>query len=198
MKEWMGHVGAMLVVAVWGTTFVSSKLLIGYGLTPADIFFYRFLLAYVCMVAVSHRRMWSGSYSLLMRRVMLRYGAIFLTRKVFGYGVLTILPWFLLVHPLCTDTAILMRTPVLSNLLFLGLVASTGGFLVWNRVMKVLGAVRLTNYVYFQSLLTMAVGSVVLHERVTWMALLGCMVLIGGMLVALNSGKKAKAAQATT
>lgn len=161
MKEWMGHVGAMLVVAVWGTTFVSSKLLIGYGLTPADIFFYRFLLAYVCMVAVSHRRMWSGSYSLLMRRVML-------------------------------------RTPVLSNLLFLGLVASTGGFLVWNRVMKVLGAVRLTNYVYFQSLLTMAVGSVVLHERVIWMALLGCMVLIGGMLVALNSGKKAKAAQATT
>lgn len=161
MKEWMGHVGAMLVVAVWGTTFVSSKLLIGYGLTPADIFFYRFLLAYVCMVAVSHRRMWSACYSLLMRRVML-------------------------------------RTPVLSNLLFLGLVASTGGFLVWNRVMKVLGAVRLTNYVYFQSLLTMAVGSVVLHERVTWMALLGCMVLIGGMLVALNSGKKVKAAQATT
>ena len=28
MKEWMGHVGAMLVVAVWGTTFVSSKVLI--------------------------------------------------------------------------------------------------------------------------------------------------------------------------
>ena len=127
MKEWMGHVGAMLVVAVWGTTFVSSKVLIGYGLTPADIFFYRFLLAYMCLVAVSHRRMWSACYSLLM----------------------------------------------------LGLVASTGGFLVWNRVMKVLGAV-------------------VLHERVTWMALLGCMVLIGGMLVALNSGKKAKAAQATT
>ncbi|MDY5598689.1 MAG: EamA family transporter, partial [Bacteroidaceae bacterium] len=116
------------------------------GLTPADIFFYRFLLAYVCMVAVSHRRMWSACYSLLM----------------------------------------------------LGLVASTGGFLVWNRVMKVLGAVRVTNYVYFQSLLTMTVGAVVLHERVTWMALLGCMVLIGGMLVALNSGKKAKAAQATT
>lgn len=161
MKEWMGHVGAMLVVAVWGTTFVSSKVLIGYGLTPADIFFYRFLLAYVCMVAVSHRRIWSGSCSRPMRRMML-------------------------------------RTPVLSNLLFLGLVASTGGFLVWNRVMKVLGAVRLTNYVYFQSLLTMAVGSVVLHERVTWMALLGCMVLIGGMLVALNSGKKAKAAQANT
>ena len=100
----------------------------------------------MCLVAVSHRRMWSACYSLLM----------------------------------------------------LGLVASTGGFLVWNRVMKVLGAVRVTNYVYFQSLLTMTVGAVVLHERVTWMALLGCMVLIGGMLVALNSGKKAKAAQATT
>lgn len=72
MKEWMGHVGAMTVVAVWGTTFVSSKVLTGYGLTPADIFFYRFLPAYMCMVAVSHRHMWPGSYPLLMRRMMLR------------------------------------------------------------------------------------------------------------------------------
>ncbi|HBC28190.1 MAG TPA: EamA family transporter, partial [Prevotellaceae bacterium] len=38
MKVWMAHVGAVAVVAVWGATFVSSKVLLGYGLTPADIF----------------------------------------------------------------------------------------------------------------------------------------------------------------
>lgn len=298
MNNWIAHAGAVAVVAVWGTTFVSSKVLLGYGLMPADIFFYRFLMAYLCMAMVSHHRMWSESlrdeltlmglgimggslyfltenmalvystsanvsilvsttpmvtallvslfyrsermtrlqafgslcafmgvvlvvlngqlylhlnprgdmlalcasctwacYSLLMRRVMLRYGAAFITRKVFGYGVLTILPWFALVHPLEASPGVLLQVPVLGNLLFLGLVASTGGFLVWNRVMKVLGPVRITNYVYFQSLLTMAVGAVVLHERVTWMALLGCVVLIGGMLVALRpkAGSRADA-----
>ncbi len=289
MRTWMAHVGAMVVVAVWGTTFVSSKVLLGHGLMPADIFLYRFLMAWLCMLVVSHRRLWSGNvrdeltlvglgimggslyfltenmalvystsanvsilvsttpmvtallvslfyrsdrmtcrqavgslcaflgvvlvvlngqlylhlnprgdvlalcasctwacYSLLMRRVMSRYGAAFITRKVFGYGVLTILPWYGLVHPLETSPEVLLRLPVLGNLLFLGLVASTGGFLVWNRVMKVLGPVRVTNYVYFQSLVTMAVGAVVLDERVTWMALLGCIVLIAGMLMALR------------
>ena len=70
------------------------------------------------------------------------------------------------------------------------LLASTGGFLVWNWVMSRLGAVRATNYVYFQSLITMLAGSVVLHERITWMALLGCVILIGGMVLAL--GKPAR------
>lgn len=285
----MGHIGALAVVTVWGTTFVSSKVLLGYRLMPADIFFYRFLMAYLCMATLSHHRMWArcladeltlvglgimggslyfltenmaltystsanvsilvsttpivtallvslfykserltwlqvfGSlcafvgvvlvvlngqlflrlnprgdmlalgasvtwacYSLLLRRVMSRYGAGFITRKVFAYGLLTILPWLIWVHPLETDTAVLFRLPVMGNLLFLGLMASTGGYLVWNWVMNRLGAVRATNYVYFQSLLTMVAGSLVLHERITWMALLGSVILIGGMLLALG------------
>ena len=43
------HLMALAAVVLWGTTFVSTKKLLEAGLTPADIMFYRFLLAYGVM-----------------------------------------------------------------------------------------------------------------------------------------------------
>ena len=40
------HLLALLVVAIWGVTFVSTKVLIGAGMHPVAIFFVRFTLAY--------------------------------------------------------------------------------------------------------------------------------------------------------
>lgn len=40
------HLMAIITVVIWGTTFVSTKILIQHGLSPSDIFFYRFTLAY--------------------------------------------------------------------------------------------------------------------------------------------------------
>ena len=40
------HLLALAVVAVWGVTFVSTKVLIGAGMRPAAIFVLRFVLAY--------------------------------------------------------------------------------------------------------------------------------------------------------
>lgn len=53
---------AAVTVIIWGTTFVSTKVLINNGLTPADIFFYRFLLAYVCIWFVSPCKLLSRSW----------------------------------------------------------------------------------------------------------------------------------------
>lgn len=283
--KWGGHIGALAVVTVWGTTFVSSKILLNTGLMPADIFFYRFLMAYLCLALVSHRRWWTDTwqdelrlmglglmggslyfltenmalvysatsnvsilvscspmltalvvglfyrsermnmrqvlgsivafvgmamivlngqlilhlnplgdilalsaaltwafYSLLMKGVMGRYSTDFITRKIFFYGVLTILPYFLWVEPLNTHIALLQEPKVLGNLLFLGLLASTGCYLLWNWVMKALGAVKATNYIYLQSLVTMLFAHLVLGERITWMAIAGTLLLILGML----------------
>lgn len=36
------HLMAIITVAILGTTFVSTKILIQHGLSPSDIFFYRF------------------------------------------------------------------------------------------------------------------------------------------------------------
>ena len=43
------HVVAFLVVAVWGSTFVFTKLLLLGGLTAAQIFVLRFIVAYVLL-----------------------------------------------------------------------------------------------------------------------------------------------------
>ena len=288
-QNFFGHVGALAVVTLWGTTFVSSKVLLNAGLMPADIFFYRFLMAYCCMLMLSHKRLWSKSvwdeltmvglgimggslyfltenmaliysttanvsilvsscplltalvlaifykserlsgkqivgsliafvgvvlvvlngqlvlhlnlrgdllaltaaltwafYSLFMKRVMSRYSPDFITRKVFGYGLLTILPYFLLVQPLNTDNALLLQPKIMANLLFLGLLASTGGYLLWNWVMQKLGAMKSTNYLYSQTLITMIAGHVILDEPITWMALCGAAILIVGTIRALR------------
>ena len=53
----LAHLTALLVVMIWGETFVSTKMLLNAGLMPADIFFYRFLLAYVLTWFVSYKRL---------------------------------------------------------------------------------------------------------------------------------------------
>lgn len=49
------HVLAFLTILVWGSTFVSTKVLLDKGLTPSDIFLLRFTLAYVGMALASHK-----------------------------------------------------------------------------------------------------------------------------------------------
>lgn len=44
------HILAICTAAIWGTTFISSKILLEHGLTPAEIMILRFALAYVCML----------------------------------------------------------------------------------------------------------------------------------------------------
>ena len=63
------HVLALCIVAVWGTTFVSTKLLLGNGLNPQEIFFYRFSLAYLLMLAYYHKRLFSDNWKDELRMI---------------------------------------------------------------------------------------------------------------------------------
>ena len=53
------HLVAFVVVAIWGSTFVFTKMLLQAGLSPAQIFTLRFLIAYILLLG----------YSLLRQRV---------------------------------------------------------------------------------------------------------------------------------
>ena len=46
------HVLAFMTMALWGVTFVSTKTLINHGLTPAQIFTIRFIIAYLGLLTV--------------------------------------------------------------------------------------------------------------------------------------------------
>ena len=55
-KLWIYHVMAIVTVVVWGTTFVSTKILLTYGLSPMEILLYRFSLAYIGIWFFSPRK----------------------------------------------------------------------------------------------------------------------------------------------
>lgn len=275
---------ALLVVAIWGETFVSSKILIMSGLMPADIFFCRFLIAYACIWIISHKRLFAdnvkdefllcilgilggsvyfltenmalvyspasnvailvgstplvtalllalfykdermnakqilgsviafagmalvvlngqlilhlnptgdilalsaslswGFYSLVIKKLATHYDTAFITRKVFFYGLISIIPYFLLVTPFNTDLTIYAQPKVWANILYLGLIASMACYVLWNWCLKKLGTVRATNILYIQSMFTMIAGNLVLSERITIMAISGAVILVLGM-----------------
>lgn len=281
------HIVAFLTVAVWGTTFVWTKLLIINGLSPAQIFTLRFIIAYVLLTGFSlwrGRHKWlsdnwrdeltmlalgltGGSmyflteneslrfttatntslivcscplfamliialfykserfskrqalgslvalagmaavvlnghfvlhlsplgdtlafsaclcwalYTLLMKPVMGRYPAMFITRKVFFYGILTILPYYIFV-PDMPSWDVLTRPDVALNLLFLGSVASMLCYLTWSWCMKGLGAVVCTNWVYVNPITTIIAAWLILGEQITVYFLIGSALIIAGM-----------------
>ncbi len=230
------HILAILTVAVWGTTFISTKILINNGLSPQEIFLLRFIIAYIGIWFISPRKIFSDSikdeltmfaagltggtlyfltentalkftqttnvafiicatpllttglslltdrnnkvshnwllgsiaaligvailifngsvilklspigdfltlaaalswafYSLIINKLSKKYRSIFITRKIFFYGTLGILPAFI-IHPFSFPLEGFLRPEVFINLLFLSLLASLVCFVVWNMV----------------------------------------------------------------
>lgn len=118
-------------------------------------------------------------YSLFMAEMTREYGTVTATRKVFFYGLLTIIP-FLPGH--LSSTEILAQPVVWGNLLFLGLVASLICFIAWNLVMEKLGNVSSTNYVYLNPVFTLLTAIAILGERLTIPAAIGCAAILAGVI----------------
>lgn len=125
-------------------------------------------------------------YSLIMKKMTARYNTIFITRKIFFYGILTILPFFLF-QPWQADLSLLVQPSILLNLLFLGVLASLVCFAIWNVVLKNLGTVRASNYIYLNPLFTLVGSAILLNEHLTVVALIGAACIMGGVYIA---GKK--------
>lgn len=121
-------------------------------------------------------------YSLLMKSVSNHYGAAFITQKVFFYGVLTILPYYLFI-PGFPPIEVFCRPQVFGNLIFLGCLASMICFLTWNWCISKLGTVKATNWVYFNPITTMIFASWVLNEKITPYFLVGATCILLGMYV---------------
>ncbi|MBQ9477412.1 MAG: DMT family transporter [Bacteroidales bacterium] len=120
-------------------------------------------------------------YSLFMSQMSRTHGAVTATRKVFFYGLLTILP-FLGMHRESLSLAVLGQSVVWTNLLFLGLVASLLCFILWNLAMDKLGNVSSTNYVYLNPVFTLISAMILLGEQMTPMAGIGCAAILGGVI----------------
>ena len=120
-------------------------------------------------------------YSLFMGQMTRDYGAVFATRKVFFYGLLTIIP-VLFGSDRGFSLDLLRPFPVWGNLLFLGLVASLACFIAWNLVIDKLGNVTSTNYVYLNPVFTLLTATLFLGERMTLLSGLGCAAILAGVI----------------
>jgi drug/metabolite transporter (DMT)-like permease len=285
-RKFIFHLEAILTSVIWGTTFVSTKVLIEHGLTPEIIMLCRFLLAYIFIWFISPHKLFAknlkdelllvgvgltgGSFYFLAENTALRftqacnvsilisltplltaiassffyrsekmnrsliggavvalfgvslvvfnghfilklnpigdiltivasifwmfygvilkklqqeqYSSIFITRKVFFYGIVTILPTFLFTHE-NINFSIFCDVTVWSNFLYLGLVASLLCYLSWNYVVNKIGVVTASNYLYLNPLSTFITSAIVLHERITPIAILGAAFILSGVYV---------------
>lgn len=289
------HLVTFIVVVIWGSTFVFTKMLLLSGLSPAVIFTLRFIIAYVLLMGFSlmrnGHRWWCASwrdellmaglgvtggslyflvenealryttttntslivcscplfaslligwfyrsqrlgrvqmagmlvavvglvlvvmnghfvlhlsplgdtlafgaclcwavYSLLIIPANQRYNAVFITRKVFFYGLLTIVPYFLWVEPFDVSVLSTMSASVWLNLLYLGIVASMLCFLLWTWVMDKLGAIVATNYVFVNPVSTIIFAWWLLDEPITPWFLLGTLLILVGMYLCDKHG----------
>ena len=286
MKRFLPHLIAFIVVAIWGVTFVCTKLLLLGGLTAAQIFILRFIIAYLLLLGYSLSKgihwlsnswrdelnmmalgVFGGSlyfltensamnyttttntsiivslcplfasaiigafykterlnrwqtvgtvmaalgvimvvmnghfvlhlsplgdalafgacmcwafYSLLIIPVSKRYPTVFITRKVFFYGLLSMIPYIIL-HPDLNIQLVINKPTLLANLLFLGCVASMLCYVAWNWVLKRLGAVVATNYVYLNPVTTIVFAWMVLNEQITVWFIIGTVLILYGM-----------------
>lgn len=280
------HVVVAVIVAIWGSTLVSTKKLIQAGMRPDEIFYVRFLLAYIGMLFFASRKIWADTWKDELLMVMLgitggslyfitenlavgltyvnnvsfivstspiftmifvlltyrelkvkkiliigsllalfgvavvifngqvvlhlnptgdllslvaslcfgiycyltkllgdKYDSVFLTRKVFGYGLLTSLP-ILLFEPWQFPMNQLAQSTVLTNLIFLGVVASCACFALFNIAINKLGAVTCSNYVYFVPVATVIFSAIFLDEPMTSIAWFGCTLILIGVILA--------------
>ncbi len=59
---WLIHIAALTFVLMWGVSFVSTRVLILHHMGPVEIYVYRFAVAYLMILLISHKRFRSYSW----------------------------------------------------------------------------------------------------------------------------------------
>ena len=287
------HLLAVVTVAFWGTSFVSTKVLLNHGFSAVQVFTMRFVVTYLLLLAASHRQFrckewkhelvlficgitgctlyfWAENtalslspssnvslivctnpllimifggilykserlckrqilgclitfvgmvlvvlngkfilklspvgdflafssavvwaiYSLVLRKLNGKYSTLFITRKIFFYGALTSIPALFVEAGGNVSKAVNIpwqnfTEPVVAfNFLCLTAFSSLFGYLVWNKVLKQIGTVLASNYIYGIPLVTIITAVIALGERITAVAIAGAASIVAGMILA--------------
>ncbi len=136
------------------------------------------------LLALSASLSWA-IYTIVVKSLIPHYSSLFITRKLFFYGVITALPLLLFQsEPYHLHLLFDISQPKLMlNFLFLVIMCSCCAYLIWNEVMNVLGPVLTNNYLYLQPLVTMIAAYIVLGEVIYLVGYIGCVLIIGGLVL---------------
>ena len=127
-------------------------------------------------------------YSIIIRNLGSKRSTYYITRKIFFYTILTILP-VLIFSPIRLDFKPLLDPVISANLLFLTLFASCAAYVVWSKVIWKFGATKANNFIYFIPLLTLIESGIFLSETITVFALAGAALIFVGVYLASRKSK---------
>ena len=60
-KKTAGHLAALLTIIIWGTTFISTKILL-VDFQPVEILFFRFIMGFLILFMVHPKRLKTTDY----------------------------------------------------------------------------------------------------------------------------------------
>ncbi len=134
------------------------------------------------LLALTAAFVWA-CYSVLTKKISgCGYSTIRVTRRMFGYGILFMIP-AAVIFDFQPKLTVLMEPVNLLNILFLGVVASALGFVTWNFAVQILGAVRTSVYIYVSPVVTIITSVLVLHEKLTGVAAAGAGLALTGLIL---------------
>lgn len=121
-------------------------------------------------------------YSITTKKFGSKYNHLYLTRKIFFYALLTMIP-FLFTSEFNFDVNKILTFKSLSNLLFLGIVASSLCYVVWNFTVDKLGVIKTNNYIYLIPAITLIFSILILDEKITLYSSLGAILIFLGVYI---------------
>ncbi|MGE4276750.1 MAG: DMT family transporter [Lawsonibacter sp.] len=146
------------------------------------------------VLAVLAAVVWAA-YSILTKKISgFHHNTIQTTRRIFFYGLVFMIPALFIFrfHP---KPDLLIQPINLFNILFLGLGASALCFVTWNSAVGILGAVKTSVYIYSVPVITVVTSVIVLHEKITGIAVLGIVLTLAGLFLSEHKiSAKAKGA----
>ena len=170
------YIGA--VIAIAGVVLVVLNGTLSFHLSPLGD-----------LLALAAALMWAV-YSILVKRYTERYDNFLVTRRVFLWAFLTSMPLVLLTDGLPSLTPLFTQPNILISWLFLGVFGNAVCFAIWNIAFKRLGVVVTNNYLYASPFVTVVVGWLLLDEKISWMSILGAVLITLGVVFANKSTEK--------
>ena len=136
------------------------------------------------LLALSAAISWAV-YSIVVKKLIPVYNSLFITRKLFFYGVISAIP-LLMTQPEPFHFQLLLdfsHPEYIYSFAFLIVLCSVMAYLIWNETMKALGPVTANNYLYAQPLVTMIIAALMINENITMLGYIGCVLIIGGLII---------------
>ena len=178
-------VTGLLSSIVYKTKFFNRKSIIGFVVAYVGVFLIIFNGNHLVGVeplgdifAFSASLLFA-MYSLVMQRIKKDYHLVDMTRKVFIYGLLVLGSIILLTGENLQIGEI--STKVILSMLFLGIVAASLAFLMWNKAIQNIGSVRTNQYIYLVPIITTVLSSLVINEKITMITVIGAVLIIFGL-----------------